>query len=610
MKGKKIALSLAAANLLLLPGLAFAESYNPIARAIESVATFFLNALLDGLRLVSGAIAGLASSILNLVLSPNFISWSYTGSDNPVVAEGLKITQSFVNMALVLVLVVIAFTTILRLGGYHTKELLRNLIIVALLVNFVPVIAGVIVDASNIIMYYFVGGDGISSGNIIVRSILEWSLTLNFLEQKNFVTYSSDVTETLAIIVFNMVVTFVLFIFAFIFTFRYVAIWVLVILAPLAFAAWILPNTKGLWNKWWNQFLQWCFVGATGAFFLYLADHVANNITTAQIMKADTNEMTGFFDYVFPHLVSVAFLMLGVVASLQTSAQGAKTVINMSKKAGKGISRGAWELGGSTKDGISKWEWVKKIKEGVNTFEKKHPTGSAVIRGVGKGLMFAPLAAEELPGVGGYARRGREAIQDATIGRVEETLGIKSQKSIQRLIDKELETLKGKNSIDIARAFKAGRPERKAAAAAILAERGELSLLIDKQQEEALKILAEARRKELGDIIKKYPHILLDTKKAAAAGKTAVEVLEGSAPGDISKNISKESLGSIEIVLHLIKDSATRNAMAKGSEEKRTTIKKTISSWGDSGFKALSQQEKEKINDILLDMSKDNRWNV
>jgi len=282
MKGKKIALSLAAANLLLLPGLAFAESYNPIARAIESVATFFLNALLDGLRLVSGAIAGLASSILNLVLSPNFISWSYTGSDNPVVAEGLKITQSFVNMALVLVLVVIAFTTILRLGGYHTKELLRNLIIVALLVNFVPVIAGVIVDASNIIMYYFVGGDGISSGNIIVRSILEWSLTLNFLEQKNFVTYSSDVTETLAIIVFNMVVTFVLFIFAFIFTFRYVAIWVLVILAPLAFAAWILPNTKGLWNKWWNQFLQWCFVGATGAFFLYLADHVANNITTAQ----------------------------------------------------------------------------------------------------------------------------------------------------------------------------------------------------------------------------------------------------------------------------------------------------------------------------------------
>ena len=105
--------------------------------------------------------------------------------------------------------------------------------------------------------------------------------------------------------------------------------------------------------------------------------------------------------------------------------------------------------------------------------------------------------------------------------------------------------------------------------------------------------------------------MLLDPNKQKASGKTFVEILNGSAPVDISKNISNESLKSKEIVLHLIRDRETRNAMAKGSGEKRATIKKTISSlWGEKKFQELSPQEKEEINNILLDMSKDSRWNV
>ena len=71
-------------------------------------------------------------------------------------------------MILVLILIYIALATILRLAGYETKKLLVTFVIVALLVNFAPVICGLVVDASNIVMNYFV--KDLSGGQQLVNS--------------------------------------------------------------------------------------------------------------------------------------------------------------------------------------------------------------------------------------------------------------------------------------------------------------------------------------------------------------------------------------------------------------------------------------------------------
>lgn len=55
---------------------------------------------------------------------------------------------------------------------------------------------------------------------------------------------TSYIAQAIALIVFNYAVGVALFLFAGIFIVRYVVIWVLVILSPLAFVAWILPATK------------------------------------------------------------------------------------------------------------------------------------------------------------------------------------------------------------------------------------------------------------------------------------------------------------------------------------------------------------------------------
>jgi hypothetical protein len=50
-----------------------------------------------------------------------------------------------------------------------------------------------------------------------------------------------------------------------------VAFWILLILAPLAFVAYILPQTRRFWNFWWHQLIQWALVGITASFFVFLA---------------------------------------------------------------------------------------------------------------------------------------------------------------------------------------------------------------------------------------------------------------------------------------------------------------------------------------------------
>lgn len=299
---------------------------------------------------ISSLFATLCGVALRWVTSPIFIQMPYTkpGSipdGNPIIEAGLSITQGFVNMLLVLILVYIAIATILRLAGYETKKLLVTFILVALLVNFAPVVCGLIVDASNIIMNFFLAE--ISGGAHLIANLNNlWEIIKEeFIGLKAFST-AFIFTERLEVIfkvaaigVINLYLGLILLLFACIFVFRYIAIWMLVILSPLAFACYILPVTRKYWTMWWNQLIQWSFIGVTCAFFLYLADLLANLGT--QIYGSSAPMIIG--DRMLPYLVPIGFLMMALIFGLQTSAMGASTVMSLSKRSGKWVSKATWK---------------------------------------------------------------------------------------------------------------------------------------------------------------------------------------------------------------------------------------------------------------------------
>lgn len=322
---------------------AFAWLAGLIAAAITILA-------LQALVAITSGILWLATATLSWVTSENFITLPYT--QGGIVEIGWPLVRDFANMAIVIFLVVIGLATALRIGDYQAKKTLPVLIIVALLVNFSPVICGVVIDAANIVMNFFLEGikeiDHMYAhfhrlGQEILNSLEEGGLVGFFT-----LLFSGLFIRPIVISIFNIGAAILLFLFSFIFVLRYVALWTLVILSPLAFVCYILPATKRIWNMWLTQFIQWSIIGIPMAFFLYLGWQIIGMIDVLNLSMAElpgSTEAPGvvaqLFNEVLPYFVVLAFLALGFVIGLSSGAMGAGQILTWGKKGGTWVGKQA-----------------------------------------------------------------------------------------------------------------------------------------------------------------------------------------------------------------------------------------------------------------------------
>jgi len=259
-------------------------------RALPLFAPFLLIRLIIGLGTAVIAVVPvmISATFLNFVLSGGFITTGYTHGG--IVDIGWNITRDIANLSFIAILLVIAISTILGNEQRGAKTLLPKLIGIALIVNFTKVIAGVVVDISNIITNYFLSPiTNISSLflDVFGAKSAVWEFTggvmglfqnLNdpiglFNHIKDTVSLTvlaTDIISSIMIIIVSLLMSFTLFIFALIFILRYVAIWLLVILSPLAFAAMILPDTAKYARQWWQSLIKWSFIGVMPAFILFI----------------------------------------------------------------------------------------------------------------------------------------------------------------------------------------------------------------------------------------------------------------------------------------------------------------------------------------------------
>lgn len=342
-------------------------------------------------------------------------------ANNPFIKAGLDVTMPLANMAFILIFVTIAIATILGIESYGVKKILPVLIIVALLVNFAPVLVGFMVDAANVIVAYFIKGIDFSElvtpntemlahfFKAIARSFhttmagatpvawLKYALVGSCVgdpgcselrpgekwnDGKNDPTdffgimlpflYLIGVSLAMLLASLSIVIMTGLFIA------RNLAIWLLVILAPIAFAAYVLPSTKNVFKKWWTQLLQWAFIGVTACFFLYLASvlsSVSKNMIVEKYQQGETSvktetniertipkpdsqqaseqEQQGFLEAITNMLVQTAFpcmvILIGLMASVKSGGAFANYVVKQAGKAGKwtaGLSGGALAFAG------------------------------------------------------------------------------------------------------------------------------------------------------------------------------------------------------------------------------------------------------------------------
>ncbi|MDP2629480.1 MAG: hypothetical protein Q8P45_02135 [Candidatus Harrisonbacteria bacterium] len=277
----------------------------------------------------------------------------------PTVTNGFKVSLSLVNVLFVSAIILMAFATMFRWQKFSLRNMFLKLVLAALLINFSFLIAGVILDASNVLTDTFIFN---FNAEEMGRALQPQQLTLAFLntgekydeyrgstnkapagwyrgladdrdiilinrEDKGWTVYLKVLMGLTFSIVAQFVLMLTMFAVALMLVVRNIWIAFLLILMPLAWGAWLLPRLSENWSKWWDNFIKWVIYLPSVAFFLFLA------ITTTQLTIQtgfDGPDLTAGSST--PQLLRIAFQLLLTVGIL---FGGLKAAQSMSLAGGK-----------------------------------------------------------------------------------------------------------------------------------------------------------------------------------------------------------------------------------------------------------------------------------
>lgn len=446
---------------------------------------------------ISGAIAALAATLLQAAIAIIENSGCYTCMENPIIAMGWPIVRNLANMFIVLGFVIIGIATTIRFRDYEAKRLLLPLIIAALLVNFSLVISGIVIDGSNIMAKSF-----LKDGGFIAQSFgqtLAEQLGVMWNAWKGTTLYAEAALKVLSaaggLVFYNIMATIIFLLYALLYLFRHMALWILVILSPLAFVCYVFPFTRKFFEMWWSNFFGWCIIIVPISFFLWIASKMVEAMNTA------AGGSLSILSYVIPGL----FLILGFIYSLKISAIGSSIATSIPSKAFYGA-------GGLAKSGALK---------GLRSFtEKGRDKVKDTATSLGERFRLIP--------------RGTTVANQKA--RLEE-----STKRLDKGFDNTSEGNTELAKIAIGRAFTPKQQQDKAAATAVLAKRNALDYIPENQRESAMAYAASfGVSKE--ELTAKQPHLLTGVTDEQARQKllNAERVrLEEVAP-TVSKSPAKQ----------------------------------------------------------------------
>ncbi|MDD5551424.1 MAG: hypothetical protein PHS34_09205, partial [Candidatus Omnitrophica bacterium] len=311
----------------------------------------------------------LARLLTNLIRLLVWIAQYNDFINSPAVSKGWIIIRDICNMSFILVLLVIAFCTVLKIENYSYKKLLGKLVMAAVLVNFSKFICGFLIDISQIIMLTFVNAfKAAAEGNF--AQMLGLEKIMYFRKDLGGTGISGG--ETFIALILGLIMTavavIVVGIITIILAMRIVTIWFLVLLSPLVFVANILPGQQSYSKKWWDSFNHNLIVGPAMAFMLWLSlavvqdqgntiyktmvsSETAQNIETIEASTTGDKLVvaiteTGQPQYILNFIIGIAMLVgslmvaqqLGVAGS-QIAGKGIKGMQNFASGAVKGITK-------------------------------------------------------------------------------------------------------------------------------------------------------------------------------------------------------------------------------------------------------------------------------
>lgn len=246
---------------------------------------------------VVGFLASIVDAAYGIVSSLLSVQPLTTTSQNNPMYSAWSIMRNFANIAFVIVFLIIIFSQITSVGvsNYGIKKMLPRLIVAAVLVNISYWVCAIAVDISNISGSSinnlfkgiglqlenpsFSGTDSGTSGwsDITGKILLFGGATVALL----YIGLSALIPALLMAVLAIVTVFLVL-------TLRQALIILLIVVSPLAFVAYLLPNTESLFKR-WRQLLQTLLLMFPIIGLIFGASALASQIVMASADKMDSD---------------------------------------------------------------------------------------------------------------------------------------------------------------------------------------------------------------------------------------------------------------------------------------------------------------------------------
>jgi len=372
---------------------------------------------------------------IGLVLSETFViaaaailDWAVRipiNLGNPLVQAGWSFTLGLVNISFVLLLIFIALTYILRIETFEFKKTIPKLIIIILLVNFSLVLVGAVIDIAQMLMNTVQFGETFLSMavqplldslagvfgfiTVIILTYVGMALIpyVNVGAQVAIITVFfaaaglGVITSIVMLIIINFAVAAVFFIFIILFLLRIVWLWFLAILSPLAFLAYVLPQTRGYFSKWFRALSQWAFVGVIALFLMTLGIQFFDKVINPGNLPLPGLWLTG--GVVFCYLFLIVYLLIVYDIAKKQMPIGVAGLYGAWKrysprmiKAGKKITGDALRTGEKGPFVSDKWrdryeQWSTTKEKGPSGWIKRKLGGelTGVTKGADKQTAFS-----------------------------------------------------------------------------------------------------------------------------------------------------------------------------------------------------------------------------
>ena len=216
---------------------------------------------------------------------------------------------NLVDIGFVIALIIMAFATMFRNDKYGYKKNLPKFLAAALLINFGFFFAKAVINIGDTVTTVFADavsgvqyssaaglpsnfGEAASLSNVFNTA----SITCSVNQYINISTSNANpvtgfflaVAKPLMSVSFGSIITLIwaatLLAIVIVFLARYAFLVLLVAVMPLAWLGWIFPGIKipllggkgGTFEGWWNQFLNWVFIGPLLIFLLYISRSMTN----------------------------------------------------------------------------------------------------------------------------------------------------------------------------------------------------------------------------------------------------------------------------------------------------------------------------------------------